>query len=253
MFTLNHFIFLLLSILIVAIYLIVNKKYKLTLNQNVTILLIVSIISEIIKITSNMVELTTIDPITKEIIFDESGTYLDPSSLPFHLCAIHLVLFVALKFFVKKETTREKILCFMFPTMSLGALIALFIPTEGVSFTTLQVYEYFIHHAFLVAFGINLIMSKFITINFKVILRNYAYMIGYMFICIWINGALSYAHTNFMFLSRPPMEGLPLLNLNNGWLVYIINLFCVAVICLFIIQFPFALYNYKKQYINENK
>ena len=79
-------------------------------------------------------------------------------------------------FFIKKDSTRNALLCFMFPTMSLGALIALFIPTEGVSFVDVQVYEYFLHHAFLVAFGINLIMSKFIKIDFKVILRNYGYL-----------------------------------------------------------------------------
>lgn len=246
MFTLNHFIFLFVSILVITLYLFIDKKYNLTLKQNITILLILSIISEIVKICSNIMKIETMDPITNTIIFEESGYYLDPSSLPFHLCAIHLILFVALQFFVKKEKTQNHILCFMFPTMSLGALIALFIPTEGVSFTTPQVYEYFLHHAFLVGFGINLILSKFIIIDFKTILRNYGYLIGYMVICLWINSALSYAHTNFMFLSRPPMEGLPFLNLNSGWFVYFIRLFTVGVIAVFLLQFPFALHNRRK-------
>ena len=246
MFTLNHFIFLLISFLIIAGYLFLNKKLNLTIKQNVTILLIVSIISEIVKICSNLVIIETIDPVTQEVIFGESGVYLDPSSLPFHLCAMQILLFIALQFFVKNEKTKDHILCFMFPTMSLGALIALFIPTEGVSFTTPQVYEYFIHHAFLVAFGINLIMSKHIVINFKVMFRNYGYIIGYMLLCLWLNSAFSYAHTNFMFLSRPPMEGLPILNLNNGWYIYFLSLFVIGVVLLFLLQFPFAMYNKKR-------
>ena len=246
MFTLNHFILLFICAVVIFLYLFLNKKLNLTLKQNITILFIVSIISEIIKIFLNVIFIETIDPITNEIIFDESGYYLDQSTLPFHLCAIQLILFVALQFFVKNKKTQDQILCFMFPTMSLGALIALFIPTEGVSFADAQVYEYFIHHAFLVAFGINLIMSKFIKIDFKVILRNYGYLIGYMVICLWLNSALSYAHTNYMFLSRPPMDNLPFLNLNNGWFVYFIRIFTVGVIVVFLLQLPFALRNRKK-------
>lgn len=246
MFTLNHFILLFICAVVIFLYLFLNKKLNLTLKQNITILFIVSIISEIIKIFSNVIFIETIDYVTNEIIFDESGYYLDQSTLPFHLCAIQLILFVALQFFVKNKKTQDQILCFMFPTMSLGALIALFIPTEGVSFADAQVYEYFIHHAFLVAFGINLIMSKFIKIDFKVILRNYGYLIGYMVICLWLNSALSYAHTNYMFLSRPPMDNLPFLNLNNGWFVYFIRIFTVGIIVVFLLQLPFALRNRKK-------
>ena len=214
--------------------------------QNINILLIVSIISEIIKICSNMVTIETIDPLTKEIIFEKSGVYLDQSTLPFHLCAIHIILFVALKFFVKKETTRDHILCFMFPTMSLGALIALFIPTVGISFSTVQVYEFFIHHAFLVAFGINLVMCEHIKIDFKVIIRNYGYIIGYMVICLWVNSVLSYANVNFMYLSRPPMDNLPILNLNNGWYVYFLTIFSIGVVAVGLLQIPFALHNRKQ-------
>ncbi len=251
MFTLNHFILLFISAVVIFLYLFLNKKFNLTLKQNITILFIVSVISEIIKIFSNIVLIETIDQVTNTVIFDESGYYLDQSTLPFHLCAIQLILFVALQFFVKNKKTQDHILCFMFPTMSLGALIALFIPTEGVSFAVPQVYEYFLHHAFLVAFGINLIMSKFIKIDFKVILRNYGYLIGYMVICLWLNSALSYAHTNYMFLSRPPMENLPFLNLDSGWVVYFFRIFAVGAISVFLLQFPFALKN-KKQLTKEN-
>ena len=70
-----------------------------------------------------------------------------------------------------------------------------------------------------------------------------------MVICLWLNSALSYAHTNYMFLSRPPMDNLPFLNLNSGWFVYFIRIFGVGVIVVFLLQLPFALRNRKKLHL----
>ena len=106
MFTLNHFIYLLISAIIIFLYLFLNKKFNLNLKQNITILFVVSIISEIIKIFSNIVLIETIDQVTNTVIFEESGYYLDQSTLPFHLCAIQLILFVALQFFVKNKKSQ---------------------------------------------------------------------------------------------------------------------------------------------------
>ena len=57
------------------------------------------------------------------------------------------------------------------------------------------------------------------------------------FICMWINSFLSIAadvedafrRANFMYLTRPPMSGLPLLNLDNGWGVYFLTLIALVV------------------------
>ena len=79
MFSLNHFIWLFIVAVLIGTMIIVNKKYKLSFNANLNILLGVMIISEVVKILSNMdLEVTTKSGIT--------GVYLDPGSLPFHLC-----------------------------------------------------------------------------------------------------------------------------------------------------------------------
>ena len=52
----------------------------------------------------------------------------------------------------------------------------------------------------------------------------------------YINSILSKTNekVNFMYLSRPPMENLPLLNLNHGWGVYIMILGILGVSFMFI-------------------
>lgn len=247
MFTLNHFILLAISAMIIIVYVLLNKHKQISFGKNITFMFIICIFSEVTKILVNMETIQTIDPITQEVIFEQSGTYLSPTSLPFHLCSIQIFFITALKFFVKKESTKSVILGFMFPSAVLGATCSLFIPTEGVSFTNPQVYEYFIYHACLIGFGITIIVRKWTTIDFKTIWRNFAFIWIITLFNLWVNSVLSYAHTNFLFLARPPLENLPYLNDNEGWLVYFIRLIIFATILLFIFQLPFAIHNHKKQ------
>lgn len=234
MFTYTHFIWLAISIFIVGIMYIVSKKLSLSLKTVLTIMCIVSVISEVTKILLNMVD------------GPKGGKILDPESLPFHLCSIQIFFIFGLRFFITSERTKKALYNFMVPTSLVGATISLLIPTIGTSFMAIQVYQYFIYHAFLIFFGLYLIREKYATFRLKTLFINYGLLIMLMFINLWVNSFLSFAGTNFMYLTMPPMENLPILNLNHGWYVYVTHLFLIGLILMGFFHLPFIIINHKK-------
>ena len=236
MFTTNHFIWLAIAIMIIVGYQLINKFLKLSLDKNITFLFAICILSEIVKTAVNIERGTG----------DELGFYLDVSDLPFHLCSMQLFFVTAIKFFVKKEETIHTILCFMFPTMLLGGTIALFIPTVGVSFSNVQVYQYFIFHSVIVSFSIYLILNKVIKLTFKSMITTIEILAMLVFAAMWINSALNEYDANFFYLARPPMDNLPILNLNNGWFAYFFTLLAIALVLMTALQLPIVLYNRNK-------
>lgn len=59
-------------------------------------------------------------------------------------------------------------------------------------------------------------------------MRNLTISTGLAFGMIYVNGALSVYGTNFMYLVRPPLEGLPYLNLESGWYAYFLRLIALG-------------------------
>ena len=222
MFTTPHFIWLAISVVIIVGMFLIKNKFNLSFNAILNIMLVMSIASEVTKILCNMMDAPD----------GRTGKILDPGDLPFHLCSIQIFLMFILKFFIKTESGKQKMLAFMCPTMIIGAVIALFIPTIGVEFTVVQVYQYFIYHAFLIFFASYILKEKLVDWQWSDYPRNLAFLGGFALLCMWINSALSgvLPRVNFMYLVRPPMENLPILNLNNGWAVYFITLIILAVV-----------------------
>lgn len=229
----NHLILLLLSLIIILLYILINKKYKLSFKTNLTFIFFVVLVNEIFKVFIGM-ETT-----------DDGTYYYHPENLPFHLCGFQFFLVTALMFFVKNANTKQKILGFMSPSMCIGALIAMFIPSDGTSLTDVQVYRFFIYHAALVAFGFYLVLFNQVKITFKVYLRNLMYLATFALFCMWLNGVLIDFDVNYLFLSKPPVEGLPILNLNNGYWTYLFTLMGIAIILLTFFHVPFILSNIK--------
>ena len=64
---------------------------------------------------------------------------------------------------------------------------------------------------------------------------------------IYVNGAFFSYGTNFMFLTRPPMENLPILNLDHGWYVYVLSLAALAVVLMTLVHLPFMLAERRKR------
>lgn len=68
-----------------------------------------------------------------------------------------------------------------------------------------------------------------------------AIILGLAAIAIYINGAFYAYSTNFFFVTRPPLEGLPYLNLNRGWYVYLLRLAALAVVLMTAVHLPFII------------
>ncbi len=245
MFTTPHFIWLAISVVIIVGMFLIKNKFNLSFNAILNIMLVMSIASEVTKILCNMMDAPG----------GRTGKILDPGDLPFHLCSIQIFLMFILKFFIKTESGKQKMLAFMCPTMIIGAVIALFIPTVGVEFTVVQVYQYFIYHAFLIFFASYILKEKLVDWQWSDYPRNLAFLGGFALLCMWINSALSgvLPRVNFMYLVRPPMENLPILNLDNGWAVYFITLLILAVVLIGIFHLIVMLVKNKKSKLVEEK
>ena len=122
----------------------------------------------------------------------------------------------------------------MVPSMLLGGIMALLIPTVGVNFTDPQVYQYFIFHAYIIFFAVYVLRQKLVNWSWKTLLRNFGYIGVLAFFVMLINSVLSigFERGNFMYLVRPPMDNLPILNLDNGWVVYFFSLAGVMAVLL---------------------
>lgn len=235
MFTTPHFIWLAISIIIIVASTLLQVKFKLSYNFILNFMIVMSAISEAVKISCNLMP----SP------YREGGMYLDPGDLPFHLCSIQIFLMVALKFFAKSESSKKLLLGFMAPTQMLGAIIALFVPTVGVNFDNIQVWQYFIFHAFLIAFSLYIVRAKLVDWKWKRYFYNLGLIACFAFFAMWVNSFLSvsaevdgaFRRANFMYLTYPPMEGLPLLNLNNGWGAYFLTLVILVVVLVGIFHF----------------
>ena len=235
MFTYTHFIWIAISVLIILTLLFLTKRLNVSHKNVLTIMCIISALSEITKISCNMV-----DGIS-------GGKVLSPGSLPFHLCSIQIFFIFGLRFFIKNENVKKVLYNFMVPTSLIGASMSLLIPTVGTSFLNVQVYQYFIYHAFLIFYGIYLIREHLAELSLKVLFVNYGLLLMFVLFDLWVNSFLSFWGANFMYLTRPPMENLPILNLNHGWYVYIINLLTVGTVLMVMFHLPFIIINCKKK------
>ena len=221
MFTLPHFIWLGIVCFIIIAMLFIQKKYNLSFSCVMNIMLTVSILSEVTKTLCNMEPAPGGRP----------GMILDPGDLPFHLCSIQIFLLFGLKFLVKSPTVKENLLGFMAPTMFIGAVLAFFVPTVGVEFNVIQVYQYFIFHAFLVFFSIYILRERLVRWTPKRYIQNVSFLALFAMLAMWINSALRdvLPRVNFMYLVRPPIDSLAkYVTTFHSWLIYLLILLALA-------------------------
>ena len=230
MFTLEHIIWIILCIIFIIAMMIIAKYKNMDLKKAGLVMTTIALISEISKILSNMEESM------------EGGMHLDPGALPFHLCS--LMIFVVIYITFAKENKFKKLLINFTSVMGvLGSFCAIMIPTNGTSFTSVLAYQCFVYHAGLLWFSLYLIVSKNATFTFKTMLQNMLMLLILVIFNIYVNSALSVYDVNFMYLTRPPMENLPILNLDNGWYMYLLSLLLVGLLLTTIFQLPFVLVN----------
>lgn len=241
MFTYKHLIWLGICLVIILTLTIISKKFKFSLKTSSLIMSIICILSEVSKVMGDMVENVN------------GGMNLNPRSLPFHLCSL-MIFVVFYIFFTKESKLKQVLINFLACVGVVGSLMALLIPSVGVEFNEYMPYQSFIYHASLMWFAIYLIMFKHTKLNFKTYISNVIILLVLTFIMVYVNGMLQVYGTNFFFIVRPPVNGLPILNLNHGWHIYFISLIFVGLVLVSIFHLPFIIIdkmNSKKERINQ--
>ena len=195
---------------------------KWSLEKLTKVLFSVGVVSEIIKVFYYI--------ITNEADY---GGILPKTDLPFHLCSIQ-ILFLAIIRFLPSRKVRDLLLSFMIPSCLLGGIAALLIATgsslNGAWILTLQ---YFGYHCAIVVFALILMTSNAIELTVKHYVNCLKFLVGLMLFAIYINSILydGSSNVNFMYVASPPQEGLPYLNEDKGWLVYILRYMLLVVGC----------------------
>lgn len=167
------------------------------------------------------------------------GGYLPKTDLPFHLCSLQ-VLFLAVLNLTSNKKIRRTLCAFMLPSCLWGGLAALLIPTSSsISSLNVLTFQYFIYHSALVVLAIHMLTTPEMPFNVKDY-RTALIMLGCtLFAAIYINSILydGSSNINFMYVVSPPKEGLPYLNKDRGWLVYILR---YAALCIVLVTITYA-------------
>lgn len=233
MFTSNHFIWLAICFAFITALLIIAHKLKFSFKTATAITALVSLASELCKIFTHIQDVTDAEG-------NITGGILEPGALPFHLCSL-LIFLIFYLVFAKNEKLIETFKSFITPVAILGGTMALLIPTSGVDFVTPFPYQCFVYHAIIIWYALYLVTTKQVRLDTKTYFKNMSLLFGLVFLMLWVNSILSIYDTNFLFLTRPPMEGLPVLNLNNGWFMYFLSIVGVALVLFTLFHLPFML------------
>jgi hypothetical protein len=139
----------------------------------------------------------------------------------------------------------------MYPTCLVGGLAALLIATvDPIALSNPEIYEYFIYHAMVVAFGIYIAATGQVDFTWKRFRTTMLILIGLLYLSIYTNSMFSQGdvHTNFFFSATPPLEGLPYLNFSFfgselpgvlGWIWYLVKLVFLGFVGIFACYAPF--------------
>lgn len=216
MFSVYHFIWLAICIILIAVSVVWLKKNHPSLTSVLTVCCIIAAVSEFIKVFSVI-----------ELVPSADGStyypYLELQHLPFHVCSIQVFLIFYARF-AKEGKMKETILAFMYP-MSLGGVLALLMPsifttTISVSqaFTHPIAYQFFLYHAMLIVLGIYIPMSKEVNIRSRHFFSSIGILGAMVFIALYLNsmfaepvyenGVLQSVEytTNFIFTYKAPIS-----------------------------------------------
>lgn len=240
MFTTEHFIWIAICAVFIATMTVIGIKNKWNLKRAGRIMMVICVLSEVSKVMSSMIE------------SPGGGRHLDPLSLPFHLCSL-IILAVVYIVFGKEGKAKRLVINFVSVMGTVGSFLAIMIPTNGTDFSEVTSYQCFVYHAGLMWFAIYLIISGEAKLNFKSLLENTGVLVLLSFIMLYVNGALSVYDTNFFYLTRPPMENLPYLNLDKGWYVYFGRMLFLGILLMLLFHLPFIIKNRKSLSVAEQK
>lgn len=206
-------------ILIVALFFLSKKLRFATVCKT---LFFVGILSETVKIFYYIIQNEA-----------THGGILPKTDLPFHLCSIQ-ILFIAVVNFTKNEKLKRFLLSFMFPSCLLGGIAAILIATtsslNGMWIITAQ---YFLYHIAIVVFALNLCTNKEMKLTVSDYFSCLKFLVILFFFAVYVNSIVydGNSNINFMYVASPPQSGLPFLNEDHGWFVYIVHYATLVLLC----------------------
>lgn len=170
-----------------------------------------------------------------------TGSRMAAGQLPLNMCPFQVILLLVLVLSGNPQK-HKNILAYMFPTTIAGGFMATLIAAAIENYHGLldiSTYRYFFFHAMLVFLGFYLYFSKPINYDIKSYFTAIFGALLWLIAGIWMNGFFGWEPSvNFNFAVRPPAEGLPLLNLNNGWPAYIFTLIAMGTVLITLCYLP---------------
>ena len=234
MFSIQHIIWIIISVIAIVAGLVYLSKKKPPLIKVLSASCIVCVASEIIKILSCI-----------ELYPSSDGSmlfpYLEMQHLPLHLCSIQIITIFYCRLAsgtIAENKKKQMLLQFIYPTCALGAPFAILLPsvfdttiTVAQAFTHPIAYQTFLYHAMLIVLGFYIPMSGEVKFSWKTY-RNTVLAIALLaFVEIYINSIFAsptYVNgelvsvdyiTNFLFMYRTPI-GVKL-NTKLAWMIYV--------------------------------
>lgn len=240
MFGTKHLIILALSLIFISVIFYFTRKIK--LKKLSKALFIIGIISEIIKIFFYTIK-------NEESL----GGYLPKTDLPFQLCSIQIIFITIINLY-DNEKVKRFLYSFMAPSCLLGALAAILIPVYSALNFTIITFQYFIYHNCLIIYALHLFTSKDLKLNINDYFNCLKFLLVLMFFAIYINSICydGQSNVNFMYVVAPPQDGLPYLNNDNGWFVYIIHYAILVLSCITVCYIKPIISAIKNKFSNKN-
>ncbi len=229
MFGTEHLIWIGICVVMITALTVVSVKCKFSFKISALIMAAIALCSELSKIFTHM-EFAN----GKDV---SDGMVIEGTALPLHLCSILIFVFFYLPF-AKNEKLKSFLVSFTVPISIIGGILAILIATSGTDFAKPFAYQCFIYHAGIVWFALYLLFTKQVKLGLKQYLSNAVTLGSLAIIMIWVNGMLADFETNFFFVVKPPKDGLPLLNLNNGWYAYFATVVVLGLTLLTLVHLP---------------
>ncbi len=249
MFSIYHIIWLVICVAVMIAAIIYLKKQRPQMKDVLTVACIVSVASELIKVFS-----------TIQMVPSSDGTmmypYLEVQHLPLHLCSLQILVIFYVRFGSNKKL-RDMLLAFMYPTCTIGAVLALmmtsiFNATIEVTqaFTHPLAYQYFLFHTMLLLLGIYIPMSGEVELDWKHYRSTMAILAVLGFLSIYINSLLAKATyvsgvlqsvdytPNFFFTYKFPI-GIVFTEIWH-WYIYIAVIAVAAAAVIGLMYLPFC-------------
>ena len=251
MFSIQHIIWIVLSLAVIAGLEIALVKKRPPLKSVLTSAFVICVLSELIKVLSCI-----------ELVPSADGSilypYLELQHLPFHLCSIQILMILYCRFAkgdILKSPGKQDILRFMYPTCVIGAAFAIILPsifnttiTVDQAFIHPIAYQTFIYHAMLIAFGIYVPMSGEVSFSWKTYRKTMLFLGLISFMALYLNSLFASAVyengklvsveyiTNFFFVYKTPI-GVAL-NTKLAWMIYLLILVALAFVLIWLLYLP---------------